>query len=144
MLEAIFSPKVRPKKKKPRRPEAEAPASAAAAPSERTRPPPSVRIADAELTPDVERPSGSHRADEPARERDSEPPPPLRPRALPVEDSGAHSVKLPRTTGATPLRTPLTLAAKTRPGESRLSPRGDDDELEDKDEDASDPKGGRS
>lgn len=139
MLEAIFSPKVRAKKKKARRSESEAPASSAAAPSERTRPPPAVRITEAEPAAEVERPSRSVRVEEPVRERDSEPPPPLRPRALPVEDSGAQSVKLPR---ATPLHTPLPRVGMPRTGEARPTPTEEDDPSSD--EDASEPKGGGS
>ena len=133
MLEAIFSPKVRSKKKKARRPEAEATPSAAA-PSERTRPPPVVRISEAEPAP--ERPSGSIKIEDSARDRDSEPPPPLRPRAL-ASDDGAPSVKLPR---ATPLHTPLPRVGTPR--EAR--PSTPDDDAPNDDEDASNPKGGRS
>lgn len=139
MLEAIFSPKVRAKKKKARRAEADAPPSSAAVVSERTRPPPSVRIE--ETAPEVERPSQSTRAEEPARDRDSEPPPPLRARALSIPDDGPQSVKLPK---VKPLHTPLPRVSLPRGGEPRPSepPEGPDSSPDE--EKASDPKGGSS
>lgn len=141
MLEAIFSPKVRSKKKKARRPEPEAAPSSATAPSERTRPPPGVRIAEVEPAPEVERPSGSLRAEEPARERDSEPPPPLRPRPVATDESGTPSVRPPR---VATLHTPLPRVGMPRAGEPRLMPRAGEEASEDKDDDAPDPKEERS
>ena len=138
MLEAIFSPKVRGKKKKSRRAEAEAPASAAAA-SERTRPPLGVRISEFEPMTEAERLSGIPSAPEPDRARDSEPPPPpLRPRPAPAEEPGASSVSLPR---AKPLHTPLPRVGMPRTNETRAS-RPDDDGGAD--EEPPDTKGGRS
>ncbi len=127
MLEAIFSPKVRSKKKKPKRAEAEAPASSATH-SERTRPPTGVRISEVEQVPEVERISVGPRAQEPERARDSEPPPaPLRPRREVPEDPSAASVRLPR---AAPLLTPIPRVGLRPGGDSRLS-SPDDDEKDD-------------
>lgn len=137
MLEAIFSPKVRSKKKKTKRAEAEAPASSATH-SERTRPPPSVRISEVEQVPEVERISVGPRSQEPERARDSEPPPaPLRPRREVPEDPSAASVRLPR---AAPLLTPIPRVGLRPGGDSRLSSPDDDE----KDDDESGTTGGSS
>ncbi|MBI3204439.1 MAG: TIGR00159 family protein [Myxococcales bacterium] len=127
MLEAIFSPKVRSKKKKTKRAEAEAPASSATH-SERTRPPTGVRISEVEPVPEVERISAGPRSQEPERARDSEPPPaPLRPRREVPEDPSAASVRLPR---AAPLLTPIPRVGLRPGGDSRPS-SPDDDEKDD-------------
>jgi uncharacterized protein (TIGR00159 family) len=111
MLEAIFSPKLRSKKKKAKRVETVEPAPSVAAASERTRPPPSVRLV--EEPPQSERPAVSSAREE--RVRDSEPPPPLRPRVATAEGEMAASVKPPRVQAA-PLRTPPAGRPVERPG----------------------------
>lgn len=127
MLEAIFSPKVRKKKRKAaarpsQEPEAE-PVSErvtkippseklAKAPriSEAEEPPPlsarPLRERDEETAPLRARPS--REAEEPVR-RESEPPPPLRPRIVPEGESGT-SATAPRvsTVPAAPIRTPVS------------------------------------
>jgi diadenylate cyclase len=113
MLEAIFSPKVRAKKRKaPKRAEAEAtPVSAGPAASERTRPPPSVRIVEPDTAPEERGSLPSIPEEEPAPRRDSEPPPPpLRPRVVTAETEAVQSTRTPlvRPSAAPPpLRTPV-------------------------------------
>ncbi|MFO0567091.1 MAG: diadenylate cyclase CdaA [Polyangiaceae bacterium] len=146
MLEAIFSPKVRAKKKKARRPEpSEVPASAGQS-ADRTRPPPAVRISEAEPAAEIERPSGAFRAAEDSvRERDSEPPPPLRPRAVVHDESGTPSVRPPRAAAGTPLRTPVPRLGMPRaPETARRQSKGDEDEPESTDDGPVDPKRGSS
>jgi diadenylate cyclase len=127
MLEAIFSPKLRKKKRKPGArpsliPEAE-PASqrvTRTAPAERTPKP--IKSAEAESTPrpsrDEEtvplRPRPS-REEAPQGERDSEPPPPLRPRLGAEPEAQAASAPAPRTSNAPP---PLRQPAAGRPADS--------------------------
>lgn len=99
MLEAIFSPKLRPKKKRVKRADLVEPVSVPEAPSERTRPPPIVRLVEIEPG---ERPAAGVGGE--GGGRDSEPPPPpLRPR--PAGSEAEPSAKPPKAQ-ATPLRAP--------------------------------------
>jgi len=147
MLEAIFSPKVRSKKRKPKRAAEKAAAPPpSSAQSERTKPPPSVRAPDVVEIDEVPAESAPAEAEEP--KRDSEPPPPLRPRVVVAEDGSPLSVKPPLVASPTPLRTPVAgrppeRVAMPRAGETN---RGSipDDSPDSKPGGASEPEGGRS
>ncbi|MBK7580223.1 MAG: TIGR00159 family protein [Myxococcales bacterium] len=142
MLEAIFSPKARGKKRKTRRADAEAAASVAPSVGDRTRPPPSVRIAEVDAPADVDRPSGSIRGEQPAKDRDSEPPTPLRARAVPTEEGAARTSLI---TSSPTGRTPVPRAGMPRAAEKPLrATHSDDDEPDSGEDDGAEPSGGRS
>jgi len=144
MLEAIFSPKVRGKKRKPKR--VEAVATAAAAVVERTQPPPAVREAS---EPSEPTPSSAPASDKGEAARDSEPPPPpLRPRIVVAEGDGPQAGK-PPVVAPTPLRTPVAGRAPERVQMPRTTETGrgsipDDIGPDSKPGEAQEPEGGRS
>jgi diadenylate cyclase len=147
MLEAIFSPKVRSKKRKPKRAGEKAAAPPpSAAPSERTKPPPSVRAP--EVVEIDEEPPHSEPAEAEEPKRDSEPPPPLRPRVVVSDEGSPLSVKPPLVTSPTPLRTPVAGRAPERVAMPRAGESGrgsiPDDSPDSEPGGASEPKGGRS
>jgi uncharacterized protein (TIGR00159 family) len=123
MLEAIFSPKIRKKKKAPARPST-APEPEPIAASERvTKTPPSEKTPKPLKTPEPESPASPPARDEAAAERDSEPPPPLRPRVVAEPESGQRASMTPP-----PLRTSVEMPRARL--ESARTSRPDEDTIE--------------
>jgi uncharacterized protein (TIGR00159 family) len=141
MLEAIFSPKVRTKKRKTRRAEVDVPPSSATVPSERAKPVAASPGAVPEKAVEAERPAKAPEREELTRERESElPPPPLRPRAQPAEELSPQSVKPPNSAA---LPTPLPRAVMPRSGDATQTPVSTDDDPPSGD-DRAEPEGGGS
>lgn len=137
MLEAIFSPRLRGKKRKARRIEA---AVASVAPSERGAPPRASEPSGSEIVSEPKPPV------EEERHTDSEPPPPpLRPRVVTAEaDAVPQSMKPPLVQAAAPLRTPVTRGGD-RPALPRAtdSTRSSGSEEKSADSKPTEPEGGR-
>jgi hypothetical protein len=137
MLEAIFSPKIRKKKKGPMRPSVP-PDAEAAQPSERITKilPPSEKTPKPLKPVEAEPPAPLRERDsEPPPPRDSEPPPPLRPRAAPEPESPGSGPAPRVSVPPTPLRTPVEMP-RARTDASRASHPDDvaiDDEKKDRD-----------
>lgn len=136
MLEAIFSPRLRSKKRKARRIEA---AVASVAPSERGALPRASEPSGSDLVVESKPPV------EEERHTDSEPPPPLRPRVVSPESEGVpQSIKPPPVQAAAPLRTPVARSAE-RVSMPRVSDPGRAPGTDEKSTDSKprEPEGGR-